>query len=260
MSEPPTFENLIFIVGFCRTKTLCPGKWQWRRKVATDKEVDPHTPYTHHQEYIDDLHDVILKYPNDMARKNSRGQTLRQTLINGASFSHFAYLQNGGRAIQSMAAQDRLLWAMGTTANEALHSEFNSTQRTVVQQHLESIESVLFSFSFAKLLAHHAAAYCPTVSQRSQSQLLALMLGQMQRHFCKQFSFHNIRPARTRTQVRRPVHHVLPANVQAFQRTVAEQKLRWARHVLRKPRHLCKKPVKRTVFTKRKQPKPRAEK
>ena len=91
--------------------------------------------------------------------RNSRGQTVRQVLINGASWGHYSYLQNGGHAIHSLSAEGRRLWGMGTCTNEALHSEFNNTQRVTVQQHVESMRAVISMFSLAKLLAHQSAAY-----------------------------------------------------------------------------------------------------
>ena len=135
-----------------------PGRWQANRKEPRHHDRDwasySLTPYRTHQQYIDDIQDVCLQFPQDMSRKNSSGQTLRQVLVNGAGFEHYAFLQNGCRALHSLSTQDRSMLATGTTANEALHSQFNNCQRSIVQQHQESVFVVLQSFSMAKLLAH----------------------------------------------------------------------------------------------------------
>lgn len=93
-----------------------------------------------------------------MNRRNSSGQTLRQILVNGAGFEHFAFLLNGSRAIHDLTSEDRCILATGTTANEALHSQFNACQRAIVQQHQESVDVILQAFSMAKLLAHQPLA------------------------------------------------------------------------------------------------------
>jgi len=217
-------------------------------------------PYQNHQQYIDDIHSIMLLHPDELCRRNSRGQTVRQVLINGASWGHYSYLQNGGHAIHSLSAEGRRLWGMGTCTNEALHSEFNNTQRVTVQQHVESMRAVISMFSLAKLLAHQSAAYYATTSQRSQSQLLALLEGFMRQNFCAPFSSLRQKSVVSRRSLRAPVHQLLPAHVQPWKEQLARQKSRWARHLLLRPRPPKRGNVKRTVFTKRKEVKPRAAK
>lgn len=125
--------------------SFLPGRWQAEKRKPGHRK---------HQEYIDDIQDLCLEFQSEMSCKNSSGQTLRQVLVNGIGFEHYAFLQNGCRALHSLSPQDRCILATGTTANEALHSQFNNCQRSIVQQHQESVFVVLQSFSMAKLLAH----------------------------------------------------------------------------------------------------------
>lgn len=240
------------------------GRWRWLRKHPKDPDRDwdayVSVPYQNHQQYIDDIHSIMLLHPDELCRRNSRGQTVRQVLINGASWGHYSYLQNGGHAIHSLSAEGRRLWGMGTCTNEALHSEFNNTQRVTVQQHVESMRAVISMFSLAKLLAHQSAAYYATTSQRSQSQLLALLEGFMRQNFCAPFSSLRQKSVVSRRSLRAPVHQLLPAHVQPWKEQLARQKSRWARHLLLRPRPPKRGTVKRTVFTKRKEVKPHAAK
>ncbi|CAE7300884.1 unnamed protein product [Symbiodinium necroappetens] len=233
-----------------------PGRWCGQRKRARALERDWECycaqPYQRHQDYVDDILDICLTYPSDMSRKDSRGKTTKQILIAGASFQHFAYLLNGSRARASLSDSDRKLLSMGTAANEALHQQFNATQRPVIQQHRESVDVVLFSFTLAKLLAHQSAAYWPTVSQRSQSLLLSMITGHLRREFCPAFAKNPVAVVRNRRLARAPVHRQNPAAARAAADRAAGQSERWATHVAaRKVRRRWI--LKRTVFTKKKQ-------
>ena len=147
------------------------------------------SPYEQHQQYINDIFDLTLDYAQDMNRKNSKGKSAKQILIAGCAYQHFRYLQNGSCAIFTLSSEHKRLLSMGTTANEALHAQFNACQRPVVQQHVESMDVVLRSFSLGKLLSHHSAAFSPTLVQRSQGQILSLLEGKLQ-----QSNYHFLAP------------------------------------------------------------------
>ena len=133
---------------------------KWKAGQAKPNHVDrdwaaySQSAYSSHQDYIDDIHDICLQFPTEMSRRNSTGQTLRQVLVNGVGFEHFAFLLNGSRAMFNLSSEDRRIFATGTTANEALHQQFNVCQRSIVQQHQESVAVILQAFSMAKLLSH----------------------------------------------------------------------------------------------------------
>ncbi|CAK9005878.1 unnamed protein product [Durusdinium trenchii] len=235
------------------------GQWPARRSnpLHPDRNFIDYsqTPYLDHQSYIDDIVDLTLLYPDDMGRKNSKGQSVKQILITGSAYRHFAYLRNGCRAISALSRERRQLFSFGTAANEALHAQFNSSQSTVVQQHLESVQVVLKSFSCAKLLAHHSAAYAPTVAQRSQSQILALLEGALLRpdsEFCKPFDETQPEAVTDRKRLRRPVHAHDGGAAAHRAQLAARQREQWRKHLHSKKWIGRKWTLKRTVFTKKK--------
>lgn len=236
-----------------------PGQWPARRSnpLHPDRNFIDYsqTPYLDHQSYIDDIVDLTLLYPDDMGRKNSKGQSVKQILITGSAYRHFAYLRNGCCAISALSRERRQLFSFGTAANEALHAQFNSSQSTVVQQHLESVQVVLKSFSCAKLLAHHSAAYAPTVAQRSQSQILALLEGALLRpdsEFCKPFDETQPEAVTDRKRLRRPVHAHDGGAAAHRAQLAARQREQWRKHLHSKKWIGRKWTLKRTVFTKKK--------
>jgi len=215
-------------------------------------------PYEQHQQYINDIFDLTLDYAQDMNRKNSKGKSAKQILIAGCAYQHFRYLQNGSCAIFTLSSEHKRLLSMGTTANEALHAQFNACQRPVVQQHVESMDVVLRSFSLGKLLSHHSAAFSPTLVQRSQGQILSLLEGKLQQsnyHFLAPFGANIPAALAHRRQLRQPVHrHDTDAAV-VHKHKLRKQQDRWKLHLRLKPRkHVLK--VKRHVFRKRKKPLP----
>ena len=239
------------------------GRWNANRQNVLHDERDwekyTQEPYTHHQAYIDDILDLTLKFSDQMRRKNSKGQTVRQILLHGASFHHFGFLQNGCHLRATLTPQQQALLGLGTAANEALHSEFNATQRQVIQQHLDAMTIVLRSFVFNKLAAHNSAAYSPTTAQRSQAQIQSLMAGEMARSFFLPFNDGAFVPVTNRQRVRQPVHQFNSAQARAFKALRALQAQAWTKHV-RRIRCRAKHVLKRTVFTKAKQRRPRKAK
>ena len=238
------------------------GRWPGRRQeqVNPDRDYKEYslTPYQNHQDYVNDIFDVTIKYSAELKRTNSKGKTLRQILINGSAYSHFRYLQNGNRAIFSLTPKQRQLHSFGTSANESLHQQFNTSQRQVIQQHVESTKVVLKSFSFGKLLAHHSAAFDCTMSQRSQGQILALLEGHLLSKgcsFCKPWGEEQPLPAiAARRQLRKPIHRRDQQRARVYSSRKALQEERWRQHLRLKPRKR-RHVLKRHIFTKKKEPK-----
>lgn len=155
----------------------------------------------------------------------------------------------------SLTPAERQLRAMGTTANEALHAQFNNSQRPVIQQHAESLDVVLQSFSLSKLLAHHSASFAPTIAQRSQQQILSVMQGFFASSacaFCPPFATEPERDILSRKAVRAPVHAHDKVAATAYVKRLRSQKDRWNLHLRMKPRRTVSKKKKRHVFTKKK--------
>lgn len=246
-------------ISFCIEPPCYGGQWPGKRQqpVHPDRNYEEYTqePYQNHQQYVHDIFDLTLKYADQMKKTNGRGKTLKQILINGSAYSHFRYLQNGNMAVFSLTQEQRVLFSFGTAANEALHAQFNTSQRTVVQQHAESTQVVLQSFTMAKLLAHHSAAFGITVAQRSQGQIQALLQGYLllpSSSFCLPFGNEDLEMVRSRRVLRRPVHAHNAAAATSYVQRAAIHRERWVRHLRQKPRRK-KGCVKRTIFTKKKQ-------
>ncbi|CAJ1383870.1 unnamed protein product [Effrenium voratum] len=240
------------------------GRWSARKEALAKPERDlraySNTPYNSHQEYVDDLLDITLKFPTDMSRKDCKGRSAKQILMSGAAYRHFAYLRNGNHIASQFSAAETQLSAWGTTGNEALHFQINNARRTVLQQHHEAIPPMLFSFALQKMMAHNSAAYAPTLAQRSQAELLSLLRGHLSACFFSSFGDRAIPPLTNRDEARRPARALDQAKTQRAKAVAASQRRRWGQHAAKLERRRAKRSVpgppriKRTVFTKRKQP------
>ena len=102
-----------------------------------------------------------------------------------------------------------------------------------------------------------SAAYSPTIAQRSQGQLLALLEGCLALNFCPPFGEQEAAPATDRAAILRPAHAADQRKLLKFKRVAAVQKQQWAKHLMKRKQHQKGQGLKRTVFTKRKERKPR---
>jgi hypothetical protein len=113
------------------------------------------------------------------------------------------------------------------------------------------------------MLSHNSAAYHPTISQRSQSDLLSLLIGRIMQGFFENPDPVVQQPVIHRAILRAPVHPLQPDKVSHKQEIAARQEDRWAVHISNKvskasrrgTRLAIKTHLKRTVFTKKKQSK-----
>ena len=145
-------------------------------------------PFRSHQEYIDQLLLIARMYLDEMERPcGSRADenTLKDILIAGSRYQHFAYLNNGCRVLHAMPEAVRRHLAWGTTANEALHMQIKGWHANVRVQHAERVPHTMRAFSLAKMTTHNAAAYHPTTAQRTQSELLSTICGGLRVEFIK---------------------------------------------------------------------------
>ena len=230
-----------------------PADWDWDAQVTK--------PYSSHQEFINDIQVLCAQHLDQMKRKDKKGRTIQQVLKAGASYTHFRYLWNGSHIIaalhQAMTPKEVELLGFGTCSNEALHFQLKACQEQIIQQHIQTFPPQLEAFSLAKLLAHHSAAYHPTLAQRKESEILSLMQGWMTKGFLPPLEEGQIQPTLCREALRKPVHQLDPQKV-AVKKDKARQKAKqWSKEVenrkLKRPRSQPPKPVsKRTVFTQRK--------
>jgi hypothetical protein len=170
---------------------------------------------------------------------------------------------NGSIARSGMTARELELLSFGTTRNEALHYELKSVQTTILQEHAERAMCRFDAFSLAKLLSHNAAAYHPNVAQRKQCELLATILGHMTRCFFSSFGNALVSAVTSKEAMRAPVHNWDVQKAQVRKAVSQAQAVRWEQQLLIKQQRdqkrkvlgpeVAKGPLKRTVFTKRKQ-------
>ena len=167
------------------------GVWQPSRGKNRFKNLDwsiyVAKPYKKHQDYIDDLCALVLEFPSDMNRSNSKGRTVEDILKSGASFEHYMYLLNGSIVLYHLPPSDRNKLAWGTTGNEALHNQIKAAERTTVQQHASRVATRMKAFSLCKMLAHNAAAYSPTTHQQQESDVISSIAGAVVREFFPPF-------------------------------------------------------------------------
>ena len=230
-----------------------PADWDWDARVTK--------PYSGHQEFINDIEVLCAQHLDQMKRKDKKGRTIQQVLKAGTSYTHFRYLWNGSHIIaalhQAMPPKEVELLSFGTCSNEALQFQLKVCQEQIIQQHIQTFPPQLEAFSLAKLLAHHSAAYSPTLAQRKESEILSLMQGWLTKGFLPPLEEGRIQPTLSREDLRRPVHQLDPQKVAIRKDKAREKAKQWSKEVqnrkLKHPQSRLQKPVcKRTVFTQKK--------
>ena len=241
---------------------ICEGAW---RDISIDREWAEYglLPYTTHQDYLDDLSTVCHLFPEHVRRQDHKARTVRQILEAGGAYSHFRYLVNGSHIIWHLGRlfkpSEMELLSWGTCANEALHFQLKHAQQSIVQQHLEQVPVKLAAFSLGKLLCHNAAAYHPTLAQRSSAEVLALLEGRLRLGLVSDEP-KALASVRSISELRQPVHKLDTAKCQRRAVVAKVQQGRWekeqrkrevkaAKRVVPKP---TLKTMKRTIFTQRK--------
>ena len=130
--------------------------------------------------YVNELAKIATSYSELMLKRNSKGVTALQILINGSSRTHYECLQNSSR-LMTRLGDKRMMLGTGTARNEQLHRELKSWGRNIIKAHFGRINTGLKTFVLAKLLTHSSAAYSPTLTQVSQSRLLSQIAGKIRK-------------------------------------------------------------------------------
>ena len=229
--------------------------------VGRDWDIYVREPYRSHQQYINDIMDVVAEFQSEMER-TSKGRPLLDILQSGAEYKHFGYLQNAGVLLGTLRPETCGLLAWGTTANEALHNQLKMCMHTVTQQHECRLETKANAFCLNHMLAHNSAAYTPTTVQRTQLSLLSLIQGSIGKHF---FPATDVvaKTIASRTTARQPA---VPRDQEKTTKSKQQSKInqaQWkkqaAMNVVKKNKRQQAHPVhvklrvKRTVFTKKKE-------
>lgn len=149
------------------------------------------------------------------------------------------------------------LLSFRTCSNEALHFQLKVCQEQITQQRIQAFPPQLAAFSLAKMLAHHSAAYSPTLAQRKEAEILSLMQGTLATGFLPPLEVGLVQPILSRQDLRKPVHSLDAQKVAARKARKAQQAKQWTQEVQnrkleRQRRDGPKRSLKRAVFTQKK--------
>ena len=153
-----------------------------------------------------------------------------------------------------MPPSERAMLAIGTTSNEALHSELNKWTTCVTAQHKERLFLVTRIFALCKILTHNSALYSPTTMQQTQSALLSKIAGRISAGF---FAPPNIAEVHIRSRddlrshpIRNDPSGIAERNKMKLSRSKRVQAHHELKHnVSKKTKLVITKSQKRTAFT-----------
>ena len=221
------------------------------------------TPFASHAEYVECLACIVEHFPLLAQRKDGDGRTAAQIVRSGAAYSHFAYLQNGSKALGLLSESSQALAPAGTTVNEAFHREIAVRLKSIHKQHRDKFLVSLASCELYKLLTHHSAYFRQTTTQRTARSIASDVAGSLMHGFITPPTSDS--PAgkeqKQKHATEKPsAHHGLrTSNHEVPQATQASRKKRQrennemaqAEHAIKAPadRAAPHGPHKRTVFT-----------
>eukprot|EP00973_Karenia_brevis_P034995 4826490-Karenia_brevis.AAC.1 len=94
-------------------------------------------PFASSNQYIKAIAAIIVCHGNEMGRSDGK-TTLKQLLLNIATFEKFQYFQNNARFIKLTANREAI--PIGTTVNEALHRELKAFFSNVWSQTIRRLK------------------------------------------------------------------------------------------------------------------------
>ena len=117
-------------------------------------------------DYLRALAAIAAAFPAEMHRKTYvQGRTVGHILWCAAAPEKVAWQWNALIVRRALPHAWMTLLPAGTASNESLHAELNSWWRNAPEQFPTTLELHLHVGWFAKLLAHNAALYRPTLRQ-----------------------------------------------------------------------------------------------
>lgn len=141
------------------------------------------TPFVTAQYYYRLVAALIISFPRDMTRSAGKG-TVKEVLLNGATFKHFQYLQNNSRYLRMVVNRSEI--PVGTTCNEALHRELKGFFANVWTQTKQRLELALTFFVFSKHIFWHFGFNLELAKPIDrQNELLKRILATARRSICK---------------------------------------------------------------------------
>ena len=150
------------------------GSMGKHRAAAVLNSLEDGYPWYHRKDYIEAMAALSSVYASEMTRKTyMQSRTLAQILHAYLAPEKLEWLWNGARMRHSMPSAMVSLLGSGTSPNEALHAEINRWFRNQPEVFPSTLALQLEVGRLAKLLAHNAALYRPTLRQMSHDVVLA---------------------------------------------------------------------------------------
>lgn len=122
------------------------------------------------EEFVRCVAALASLFPGELRRKVAGTKsTVHKLLVRITQPARAEWLLNHQRQRQILSRTEARMAAIGTTSNEALHTELNRWFRTIVEMHQPTLQTKLQIFQLFKLLTHNAALYHPTTIQMEQT-------------------------------------------------------------------------------------------
>ena len=151
---------------------MAPG-----RAANVINSMDDEKPWRSIQEYLEAVAAMVAAFPGEMARKTyMQGRSIRSVLWCATATERVQWLFNGIRVRHNMPVSMVALLGSGTAPNESLHHEVNTWYRNQPEVFPVTLSLELRVARLAKLVAHNAALYRPTLRQMGQADVLLVAL------------------------------------------------------------------------------------
>lgn len=129
-------------------------------------------PFSSRYDFLFAVACVTVVHSEEMRRTGSVRTTLRMMLWNMTTEMSCGWLLNNQYQRMHIQRVAPCELAIGTTANEALHSELRQCFRSMIRLHQSTLHVKLFMFELAKLLVHVSAVSHPTSRQMPPADIL----------------------------------------------------------------------------------------
>ena len=130
-------------------------------------------PFSSRCDFLHAVACVTVLHSDEMRRTGSVRTTLRMMLWNMTTESSCSWLLNNQYQRMHVSRVAPCEVAIGTTANEALHSELRQCFRSMIRLHQSTLHVKLLIFELANLLVHVSAVSHPTTRQMAPADILA---------------------------------------------------------------------------------------
>ena len=136
-------------------------------------ELDVDAPFESRAEFVLLLAALVCLWADEVNKITMSRKPVYSCLVYASTPSRIEWLLNGTRYRNRCPPKTLELLSVGTTSNEALHSEMRLWFWGVRDMHQSTLRLKLRIFQLAKLIAHNSALFYPTTVQIRQKFVLA---------------------------------------------------------------------------------------